>query len=408
MKNKILAAFFSFAAFQLQAQVSWQKMASLPGAGRDHAIAFSHGTNGYITSGENNGTQYKDFWEYNSLTNTWTQLPSYPGPARSYGVGYVINEKAFIGFGHTGSTFLTDWWQYDFTTSTWSQKNNFPGAGRDHPCCAIMNGKLYMGFGDNNSGSIKDWWQYDPVPDSWSAKANYPGLKMHHPVTAQDNSLIYLSEGHLVSGSTNSGSTKFYSYNDATDSWATLADMPGPGVVAGASFYIGDNNVYSGAGITEPANSFHTEFYAYAISAGTWSAIASYPGTGVFGPVSFVIGNAGYVVTGMNSSGTDVKDLYKLYSPSTGITETRPLQEISLYPNPAVSTFSIAGITDAEKIHYSLLNLMGEELRSGTISAGGNYFTEKVQVNDLAAGIYFLQITDGKNIVTKKIIKKKE
>jgi hypothetical protein len=82
--------------------------------------------------------------------------------------------------------------------------------------------------------------------------------------------------------------------------------------VAGASFYIGDNKVYSGAGITEPASVFHQEFYAYDISAGTWSQVATYPGLGVFGPVSFVIGNAGYVVTGQDDQGNDTQDLYRL------------------------------------------------------------------------------------------------
>ena len=311
MKQILFFVFFS-CIVNLTAQVSWQHMANLPGPGRNHAIGLSHGTKGYIMTGENSSAM-KDFWEYNSLTDSWTALPDYPGPARSYGIGYVINDKAFIGFGHNAAgTFLTDWWQYDFTTSTWSQKNNFPGQGRDHPACAMMNGKIYMGFGDDSNGNYNDWWQYDPAADSWSQKTNYPGTGMHHPVTAQNNNLIYLSQGHLSSG----GSIKFYSYNTTNDTWTTLANMSGPGVVAGASFYMGNNKVYSGCGITEPANVFHNEFYAFDITAGTWSPITNYPGSGVFGPVSFVIGNAGYVCTGASSSGTDTKDLYKLSIPN--------------------------------------------------------------------------------------------
>ncbi len=311
MKQTLLLAFF-FCAIHLEAQVSWQHMASLPGPGRHHAIAFSHGTKGYVVTGEGSSLM-KDFWEYNSLTDTWTALPNYPGPARSFGCGFVIGDKAYIGFGHnTSSTYLTDWWQYDFNTSTWTQKNSFPGSGRDHPACAMMNGKIYVGFGDDNSGNYKDWWQYDPAGDSWVQKAQYPGASMHHPVTAQFNNLIYLSQGHLSGG----GSVKFYSYNATNDTWTTLTNMPGPGVVAGASFYMGNNKVYSGCGITEPASVFHNEFYAYDITATTWSPIANYPGSGVFGPVSFVIGNAGYVVTGASTSGTNTKDLYKLSSPN--------------------------------------------------------------------------------------------
>jgi N-acetylneuraminic acid mutarotase len=315
MKNRILLFVFSLCISQLMAQVSWTKMASLPGPGRNHAISFANGTKGYVMTGEGgiNATQYKDFWEYNSLTDTWTQLPNYPGPVRSYGAGYVINGKAYIGLGNSAGSYIKDWWEYDFSTTTWTQKNNFPGTGRDHPVIEVMNGMLYMGFGDAPGvGSINDWWQYNPTTDTWTAKAAYPGLKMHHPVAAAYNNLIYVSEGHIVSSPTNTGSKKFYSFNTTNNTWTTLTDMPGPGVVAGASFYIGGGKVYSGCGITEPAGAFHQEFYAYDITAATWSAIQTYPGLGVFGPVSFAIGNAGYVVTGQDASGTDTKDLYKL------------------------------------------------------------------------------------------------
>jgi N-acetylneuraminic acid mutarotase len=402
MKNKILLFTFSLFLTQLFAQVSWTKMTSLPGSGRNHAIAFSHGTKGYVMTGEGgvNATLYKDFWEYNSVTNTWTQLTSYPGAARSYGIGYVIGDKAYIGLGHSSTTYLTDWWQYDFTTSTWSSKAAFPAAGRDHPGCAVMNGKLYVGFGDNSSGNYKDWWQYDPATNAWTSRATYPGPSMHHPVTAQDNNLIYLSEGHL---STGSGSKKFYSYNATTNTWATLADMPGPGVVAGASFFIGNGKIYSGAGITEPAGAFHQEFYGYDIAAGTWSAIATYPGLGVFGPVSFVIGNDAYVVTGMNSSGTDTKDLYKL-SALVPVAEVNSLEAFNVYPNPAVSSFNIAGVSSAETIHYTMFNVGGEVIRSGDISSGNTNFSYKVEVSGLPKGIYFLKIQDEKNTTTKKVI----
>ena len=313
MKNKFVLFTFFISAIHLSAQVSWTKMASLPGEGRNHAIAFSHGTKGYVLTGEGNTTSYlKDFWEYDSGTNAWTQLPNFPGSARSYGEGKVIVDKAFVGLGHSGPNYFTDWWQYDFTNSTWTQKNNFPGAGRNHPTACTLNGKIYMGFGDNASGSLNDWWQYDPNSDTWAQKTKYPGTNMHHPVSTTDGNLIYLSEGHLEDNFNNTGSIYFYSYNTTTDKWTQLANMPGPGVVAGASLYIGDNKVYSGCGITEPAGAFHEEWYAYDISGGTWNAITNYPGNGVFGPVYFDIGNAGYVATGMASSGTSAQDLYKL------------------------------------------------------------------------------------------------
>ncbi len=398
MKNKFLLIALSFCAFQLAAQETWKKMASLPGKGRNHAIAFSHGTKGYVMTGEDVSVM-KDFWEYDSGSNTWKQLTDYPGVARSYGIGHVIDDKAYIGFGHGQSGTLTDWWQYDFTTATWTQKKAFPGSGRDHPACASINGKIYVGFGDRGSNQYKDWWQYDPTTDTWTQKTGYPGLKMHHPLAAQYNNLVYISEGHIVDGTQNHGSVATYSYNQLTDTWKQLANMPGPGLVAGASFYIGNNKIYTGIGITEPENAFHKEFYAYDIAGNTWSAIANYPGNGVFGSVSFVIGNAGYVVTGMTSASVSVQDLYRLSYTTTGTDDLSADEQFAVYPNPATSEFTITNNHANPHFQYTLYNLMGAEIRSGDVQV-----SEKINISSLSTGTYLLKVTSGEEIFMKKVI----
>jgi N-acetylneuraminic acid mutarotase len=402
--KKLILFLFCVIQIHLFAQVSWQKMADLPGPGRNHAIGLSHGTKGYVVTGED-ASLMKDFYEYNSTTNTWLKLTDYPGPARSYGVGFVVGDKAYIGFGHSSSGVEVDWWEYDFLASKWTQKNDFPGPGRNHPGCAIMNGKIYVGFGDSGGTNYKDWWQYDPSTDKWISKTQYPGLTMHHPVIAQNDKLIYLSEGHIVSGSTNKGSTDFYSYDAVTDKWTKLANMSGPGVVAGATFCLANNKVYSGIGITEPSTSFHKEFYEYDISSGVWTKIANYPGDGVFAPVSFVIGNAGYVVTGQTSTSVSVKDMYK-FSTTVPVPEIVLVEGINIYPNPATISFVIEGKTNAENNHYSILNMIGDEVISGHILSCGNILSAQVAVKDLPRGVYFLKIESGEKIITKKIILK--
>ncbi len=303
MKKIITLFAILLTTIQLFAQLSWQSRQFLPGSPRHHAIGFSHGINGYVLTGQDTA-QLKDFWEYNAITNTWAQLPDYPGLKSSYGIGAVVGDTAYVGFGYSDTLFLTDWWAYNFITSTWTQKASFPSDGRNHPTATAVNGKIYMGFGDNANGSINDWWEYNPANDTWSAKALYPGLKMHHPVSCAHNGLIYLSEGHWIDTASNYGSKKFYSYNSMTDTWDTLADMPGPGVVAGASFCLGTNKIYAGIGIEEPVEVFHHEFYEYDIITGVWDTIAEYPGQGVFGSVSFNIGNIGYVATGYGGGST--------------------------------------------------------------------------------------------------------
>ena len=400
MRNKIplFISLISFITIQLTAQqVSWQKMASFPGAGRNHAIAFSHGTKGYCMTGVG-AANYKDFYEYNSLTNSWTKLPDYPGQIRSYGLGFVIGDKAYIGLGHTtGHAMLKDWWEYDFGTSTWTQKKNFPGPGRDHPTCYSMNDKIYMGFGDDNqSVNYKDWWEYNPASDTWTQKTSYPGLTMHHPVAAAYNNIVYVIGGHVMSSGSNYASKATYAYNTLTDTWKKVADMPGNvGKVAGTAFTLG-NQIFSGMGIEEPVEVFHNEYFQYDIATDKWTSIADYPGKGTFAAVSFTIGTDGYVVTGADANNNQYQDLYRLhYTPVSGIEETTNL-EFNIYPNPVTNAFKIQN--EEKNISFELYNttgcLLGSYIKNDDVL--------NVDMSNFPNGIYLIRSEK----VTKKIIKR--
>lgn len=87
----------------------------------------------------------------------------------------------------------------------------------------------------------------------------------------------------------------------------------------------------------------------------------------------------------------------------TGIAPVNPLSGFSIYPNPASTFFTIEGASNAELIHYTIYNLVGEEIKSGNIASNGNNFNGKVQVSDLSRGMYFVKLSDRKNTWTKKI-----
>jgi len=87
----------------------------------------------------------------------------------------------------------------------------------------------------------------------------------------------------------------------------------------------------------------------------------------------------------------------------TGVESVNPLSGFSIYPNPAATSFTIEGASNAETIHYAIYNVVGAEIKTGNILTSGSSFNGKVQVSDISRGLYFIKVSDGKNTWTKKL-----
>ncbi|MEO6904193.1 MAG: T9SS type A sorting domain-containing protein [Bacteroidia bacterium] len=87
----------------------------------------------------------------------------------------------------------------------------------------------------------------------------------------------------------------------------------------------------------------------------------------------------------------------------TGIETMNPLATFNVYPNPASTLFTIEGTSTTDKIHYTLYNIIGIEIKSGEIRTDGNFFSEKIPVTDFSRGMYFIKLSDKKNTCTKKL-----
>lgn len=100
----------------------WTMKANLPTGARWDAIGFSIGSKGYIGLGlivTSSTVYYKDFWEYDPAGDTWTQKADFgdtidPAEAGRYAcVGFSIGSKGYVSTGYDGSTFFKDFWEYD-------------------------------------------------------------------------------------------------------------------------------------------------------------------------------------------------------------------------------------------------------------------------------------------------------
>lgn len=74
------------------------------------------------------------------------------------------------------------------------------------------------------------------------------------------------------------------------------------------------------------------------------------------------------------------------------------LTTISLYPNPTKDVLNIE-TNSATKLNYSVINYLGQVVKTGSIE------NNVLNVSNLNAGIYILEVNDGQKSVTKKFIK---
>ena len=94
-------------------------------------------------------------------------------------------------------------------------------------------------------------------------------------------------------------------------------------------------------------------------------------------------------------------------STSAGISGLAALSEVTsetkfdyvIYPNPVQNILQISFEIGTIEATYTIINMMGQQVKSGRIAQEG------IDVNELFSGVYFIQVTDGQNKITKKFLK---
>jgi|SRR6478736_1064512 hypothetical protein len=73
----------------------------------------------------------------------------------------------------------------------------------------------------------------------------------------------------------------------------------------------------------------------------------------------------------------------------------------ALYPNPTTGKFFIEFSKELNNVDVYIIDVSGKMIKRSK----GNGNKLDFDLSNVAAGVYFVRITDGKNVVTKKIIK---
>jgi hypothetical protein len=90
----------------------------------------------------------------------------------------------------------------------------------------------------------------------------------------------------------------------------------------------------------------------------------------------------------------------------TSVAENININGVSVYPNPASEFAQLTfTLTEATNISASLVNVMGQKVAAIN---GGNFapgtHTVNLDINGLAAGVYFVNLNTGNGMVTEKLI----
>jgi hypothetical protein len=89
-----------------------------------------------------------------------------------------------------------------------------------------------------------------------------------------------------------------------------------------------------------------------------------------------------------------------------GIKNYSSMNDLSVYPNPTVNETEVSyNTTSPVPVNMKLVDLLGNEILSQRAQsfAGLNKF--KIDISYLPAGVYYITLNAGNNLLTKKLIK---
>jgi hypothetical protein len=92
-------------------------------------------------------------------------------------------------------------------------------------------------------------------------------------------------------------------------------------------------------------------------------------------------------------------------SVTTAVGDLFPLNEINIYPNPTSNSFEIE-LPKSFKGTVKTLNNLGQELGTLELGLEGEILKGNFDLSPQSSGIYFVQVSNGSKVYTKKVIKK--
>lgn len=377
--KKLFTILFSLIAASSMGQVVVKK-ANVTGI-RDASVCFTIGDKLYMGGGAGK----KDFYEYNSATDTWIQKTDIPGvtQSRAFAVGLTINGKGYVGLGgdNNNTTLKKDWWEYDAANDSWTQKADFIGIARDGSTFFVVNNKAYIIGGTDNQFVYGDVYEYNPANDTWTQMiANYP----EGPIIFGTGFSIG-NYGYVTCGAGQGELTATYQFDPQNFTWKKMADFTGTPRQTAIGFTI-NNKGYVGGGQKGYAEAFK-DFYSFDPVANVWKLVGDIGDKGrAWGCASVVNGKA-YLGTGWDFGASFFNDWWE-FTPQQNTASVKNISTVApkIYTDIENNALQIR-FSDAGQKTITIFDISGKQLSTQTL----NNTKASLSTASLSAGIYILE-----------------
>ncbi|MCC8154890.1 MAG: galactose oxidase [Tannerellaceae bacterium] len=199
----------------------------------------------------NNDGQLKDWWEFDTNTNTWKRLPDFIGTARYDAIAFCIKDKVYVGLGYDDKQGLVnDIYEYDTTKNEWKEHIGYVGSKRRGASVFVIDDIAYIFGGENNGTYEWGFHSFDPSKtgaDRWAQLRDIADTNTDEDydddytiVRAYASTFVIDGCGYVTCGYQNGLRTDTWRYYPSTDLWEKVAKFKGSARQNAVSFSTGN------------------------------------------------------------------------------------------------------------------------------------------------------------------------
>jgi N-acetylneuraminic acid mutarotase len=299
---------------------------------------------------------------------------------------YLFNGLTSIFNGIDNNTLSNKIEKINLSSGNISILSNNPFPVRSAGSC-IFNDELYFFGGSNRIGYSNKLMKYNLENDNWIELKEMPVAKETKGTVIDGK--IYVFGGYNGS----SGLKSIDSYDIRTDKWEHLLDLP-TGVSAHSVvalnkkiLIVGDYENLTKIGYYDIDNNSYV------------SCTSNMIGRRHFG--AEIVNNKMYIIDGNQTpnSSSSLNSLQFTDLTSTLSILENKLSDFKIYPTPTSNILNIKSKINIEKLE--IVNINGKVV----LKLIKPVISKKIDIKELKNGVYFLNVSIGNSIITKKIVK---